>query len=133
MDRTIADVTEFNLSNDEKTLVYVVSSKNEEKNGVYTMNPRFGTAATPLKSGPGKYSGITWDEKQTKLAFFYDDSQVPSANLAPPPHAPGASAGSGTASATRPCRRGGGCSCGTGRGRPKPRSRVSRPTRPVLG
>jgi dipeptidyl aminopeptidase/acylaminoacyl peptidase len=89
VERTIPDVTEFSLSNDEKTLVYVVSSKTEAKNGVYAMNPRFGTAATPLKSGPGRYSGLTWDEKQTKLAFFYDDSQIPPANLAPPPHTPG--------------------------------------------
>lgn len=91
--RTIPDVTEYSLSHDEKTLVYIVQSKAEEKNGVYAMNPRFGTAATPLKIGPGRYSGLSWDEKQGRLAFFYDDSQIPPANLAPPPHSPGSSPG----------------------------------------
>src|SRR5579883_1352091 len=83
--RTIPDVAEYSLSRDGKTLVYLVSSKNEDKNGLYTLNPRFGTAPTPLKTGAGRYSSLTWDEKQTKLAFFFDDSQVPSATLAPPP------------------------------------------------
>lgn len=89
VNRSIANVTEFSLSNDERTLVYIVSAKNEEKNGVYAMNPRFGTAAVPLKAGPGRYSGLTWDEKQTKLAFFYDDSTVPSDTVAPPPRPAG--------------------------------------------
>ena len=93
VNRTVADVSEFNLTHDEKTLVYVVASKQAEKNGVYVMNPRFGTAATPLKAGPGKYSGLTWDEQQNKLAFFYDDSAIPAENLAPPPRAVGVPAG----------------------------------------
>ncbi len=87
--RTIADVTEFSLSNDDKTLVYVVSGKAGEKNGVYALNPRFGTAAAPVKVGPGRYSGLTWDEKQARLAFFYDDSAVPSDTVAPPPRPAG--------------------------------------------
>ncbi|MCS6865829.1 MAG: prolyl oligopeptidase family serine peptidase [Gemmataceae bacterium] len=98
--RTIPDVSEYTLSDDEKTLVYIVSSKNDEKNGVYALNPRFNTAATPVKVGPGRYSGLTWDEKQTQLAFFYDDSTVPPANLAPPPHLPGQKPGSGISSST---------------------------------
>ncbi len=102
VDRVIAEVTEFSLSNDEKTLIYVVSGKDETKNGVYALNPRFGTAATPLKVGAGRYTNLTWDEKQSKLAFYYDDSQVPAANLAPPPHAPGAAAGSGVVAAGPP-------------------------------
>lgn len=87
--RKIPDVAEYSLSRDGKTLVYLVSSKNEDKNGLYTLNPRFGTAPTPLKTGAGRYSSLTWDEKQTKLAFFYDDSQVPSPTLAPPPRPAG--------------------------------------------
>lgn len=99
-DRIIPEVTDFSLTADEKLLVYVVSGKDEKKNGVYAMNPRFGTAATPLKVGAGRYSGITWDEKQTKLAFYYDDSQILPANVAPPPHTPGSATGSGVAAAT---------------------------------
>lgn len=100
--RTIPDVSEYSLSDDEKTLVYIVSSKNEEKNGVYTLNPRFNTAPTPVKVGPGRYSSLTWDEKQTKLAFCYDDSAVPPPNLAPPPHLPGQKPGSGIGSTSAP-------------------------------
>ncbi len=92
-DRTILDVSEYSLSNDEKTLVYIVASKTEEKNGVYTLNPKFGTGGSPLKAGPGRYSSLTWDEKQNKLAFFYDDSQIPSDTLAPPPRPVGAPTG----------------------------------------
>jgi dipeptidyl aminopeptidase/acylaminoacyl peptidase len=95
-DRVIPEVTNFSLSNDEKTLVYTVSGKAEEKNGVYACNPRFGTAAAPLKSGPGRYTNITWDEKQTRLAFYYDDSVVTPPNVAPPPRPKGAPVGSGT-------------------------------------
>ena len=58
-ERTIPDVTEFSLSNDEKTLVYSRVGKDEEKNGVYAMNPRSGTAAAAMKTGPGRYSGLT--------------------------------------------------------------------------
>ncbi|MBY0457607.1 MAG: hypothetical protein K2V38_09740, partial [Gemmataceae bacterium] len=92
-ERAVAEVAEYSLSNDETTLVYVVSSKNEDKNGVYSLNPKFGTAGSPLKAGPGRYSSLTWDEKQSKLAFFYDDSQVPAPNVAPPPHPVGSPVG----------------------------------------
>ncbi len=91
--RTVLDVTEYSLSNDEKTLVYIVSSKTEEKNGVYALNPKFGTGGTPLKIGVGRYSSLTWDEKQNRLAFFYDDSQIPSPTIAPPPHPAGTAIG----------------------------------------
>jgi hypothetical protein len=93
VERTLPDVTEYALTADEKALVYVVSSKTEAKNGVYVMNPRFGTAATPLKVGPGRYAGMTWDEKEERLAFLYDDSQVAADNLAPPPRPVGSNPG----------------------------------------
>ena len=99
-DRTILEVSEYSLSADEKTLVYTVSSRKDEKNGVYALNPNFGTGGAPLKSGPGRYTSLTWDEKQNKLAFFFDDSQIPSATLAPPPHPAGSPVG--TAITTTP-------------------------------
>lgn len=100
--RTITDVTEFSLSIDDKLLAYTVSSKNEEKNGVYTLNPNFGTGGAPLKSGPGRYTNLTWDEKQTKLAFLYDDSQVAPPNQAPPPRVVGAPPGTPPATSPLP-------------------------------
>ncbi|HEV3386137.1 MAG TPA: prolyl oligopeptidase family serine peptidase, partial [Gemmata sp.] len=51
--------------------------------------PRSGGGSAAIKSGPGKYSNLTWDEKQTKLAFLYDASSVPKDNLAPPPRPKG--------------------------------------------
>ncbi len=101
-DRTILNVTEYSLSADEKTLVYMVSSKTEVKNGVYTLNPKFGTGGSPLRTGVGKYSSLTWDEKQNKLAFFYDDSQIPSATLAPAPHPAGTPVGTSIGAAPTP-------------------------------
>lgn len=92
VDRTLADVTDYSLTNDERALVYIVAGKTEAKNGVFTLNPRFGTAPVAIKSGPGRYSGLSWDEKQTKLAFFYDDSTVPADNVAPPPRPVGGGA-----------------------------------------
>lgn len=85
VDRTLPDVTDFSLTNDEQALVYIATGKADSKNGVFTLNPRFGTAPKSIKTGPGRYSGLTWDEKQTKLAFFYDDSTVPPDNVAPAP------------------------------------------------
>ncbi len=88
-ERTIPEVSEFNLSRDGKLLVYVVNSRKEETNGVFAINPRSGSAGETLKSGEGRYIGLTWDEKQTKLAFLYDDSAVVDAKIAPPPRPAG--------------------------------------------
>jgi dipeptidyl aminopeptidase/acylaminoacyl peptidase len=92
VDRTVPDVTDYTLSTDETALVYATAAKADAKNGVFVLNPRFGTAPTAIKSGPGRYSGLAWDEKQTKLAFFYDDSTVPADNVAPPPRPVGGGA-----------------------------------------
>jgi dipeptidyl aminopeptidase/acylaminoacyl peptidase len=102
VERTIADVSQFNLSKDGQLLVYTVASRKEETNGVYAVNPRSGGSAAAIKTGPGRYSGLVWDEKQTKLAFLYDDSAVIPANQAPPPRPAGTPVGSPVASATPP-------------------------------
>src|SRR5260370_6314788 len=39
-ERTFADVLDYSLSKDAKTLVFTVSSKKEESNGVYAMTPQ---------------------------------------------------------------------------------------------
>lgn len=71
-ERVFADVIEYTLTDDAKTLAYAVASKNEETNGVYTLAP--GSAENPaaLLKGKGKYSKLTWDDKQTQLAFLSD-------------------------------------------------------------
>jgi dipeptidyl aminopeptidase/acylaminoacyl peptidase len=71
-ERTFADVLEFSFSDDGKSLVYTVSSKQEDTNGVYAVVP--GTTSTPasLLAGKGKYSKLTWDEDAKQLVFVSD-------------------------------------------------------------
>jgi dipeptidyl aminopeptidase/acylaminoacyl peptidase len=71
-ERTFADVLDFSLSKDAKTLAYTVSSKNEEANGVYLVSPQTDAAPISLLAGKGKYQKLTWDEEQTELAFISD-------------------------------------------------------------
>ncbi|NOT63675.1 MAG: S9 family peptidase [Acidobacteria bacterium] len=70
-ERTISDALDYSFSNDAKALLYTVSAKQEEKNGLFAVTP--GTdGTTELLSGKGKYTRLTWDEDQTQLAFFSD-------------------------------------------------------------
>jgi dipeptidyl aminopeptidase/acylaminoacyl peptidase len=71
-ERTVADVLSFTFSKDGKSLVYAVSSKKEEANGVYALN--LGSSAPPatVLKGKGRYTQLTWDEKQAQLAFLSD-------------------------------------------------------------
>lgn len=71
-ERKFSDVLEFTFSKDAKTLVYTVSSRNEETNGVYTVATENDGAPTALLSGKGKYQKLTWDEDNTQLAFISD-------------------------------------------------------------
>ncbi len=72
-ERTIADVLDFTISDDGKSLVYSVSSKQEETNGAFAITP-LDAAATPraLLKGKGQYTRFTWDEDGTQLAFTSD-------------------------------------------------------------
>jgi len=71
-ERTFNDVVEFSLTEDGKQMVYAVSARDTAKNGVFAVG--LGSAAAPvaLASGKGKYSRITWDEKQQRMAFLSD-------------------------------------------------------------
>lgn len=71
-ERVFADVLEFTFSKDAKSLVYAVSSKKEDTNGVYAITPGPSSAQSALLSGAGKYTKLTWDDKQTQLAFISD-------------------------------------------------------------
>jgi dipeptidyl aminopeptidase/acylaminoacyl peptidase len=75
-ERTVPDVVSFVLSKDGKCLVYAVSSKKAETNGIYALAP--GSAASPraLLKGKGHYNQLTWDDKQTRLAFLSDRDEV---------------------------------------------------------
>jgi dipeptidyl aminopeptidase/acylaminoacyl peptidase len=71
-ERTFADVTEDSLSKDGKSLVFAVSSKNEDANGAYVVAAGTPDAPTTLLAGKGKYTKLAWDDKQTQLAFLSD-------------------------------------------------------------
>ena len=68
-ERTFSDVLEYSFSKDAKSLVYTVSSKREENNGVYLVAPEGGEPGS-LLTGKGKYTKLSWDEDQTQLAFL---------------------------------------------------------------
>ena len=71
-ERTFNDALDYTLSKDAKTLVYAVSSKKEETNGIYAVTTQTDAAPAALLAGKGKYLKPTWDEEQTELAFISD-------------------------------------------------------------
>jgi dipeptidyl aminopeptidase/acylaminoacyl peptidase len=71
-DRTFSDVLDYAFSKDAKTLVFAVSSRREETNGIYTVTPQSDAAPLVMLAGKGKYQKLTWDENQTQLAFISD-------------------------------------------------------------
>jgi len=68
----VEDVVEYSFAKDASLLIYTVSSKKEESNGVYTLKPGNEAAAVPLIAGKGKYSKLTWDLTQKQVAFLSD-------------------------------------------------------------
>lgn len=72
VERTFNDVLDYTLSKDARTLIFTVSSKKEETNGVYVVSTQSQAAPVAVISGKGKYQKLTWDEEQTELAFVSD-------------------------------------------------------------
>jgi dipeptidyl aminopeptidase/acylaminoacyl peptidase len=71
-ERTFADALEYTFSKDAKSLVYAVSSKKEETNGLFAVTPGADGAPAELLTGKGRYTKLTWDEDQKQLAFLSD-------------------------------------------------------------
>jgi dipeptidyl aminopeptidase/acylaminoacyl peptidase len=71
-DRVFSDVTEYSISRDGKALLYNVSSKKDESNGLYLADPAADSAPAALLSGKGRYTKLTWDRDQRQLVFFSD-------------------------------------------------------------
>jgi dipeptidyl aminopeptidase/acylaminoacyl peptidase len=76
-ERTVADVTEYSLTKDGKWLVYAVAGK-EQAGGVYAVMPAWEAPPVVVRSGPGRYSRLSWDEKQSQLIFFHRHTPTPS-------------------------------------------------------
>jgi dipeptidyl aminopeptidase/acylaminoacyl peptidase len=68
-ERTFSDALDYSFSKDAKSLLFTVSSKREESNGVYLVAPEASEPAG-LLTGKGKYTRLSWDEDQTQLAFL---------------------------------------------------------------
>ena len=94
-ERVLADVGDYDLTKDGKLLVYTVDSKNESANGVFALDPLGDGEPVAIKAGEGRYSRLTWDTKQSRLAFFYDAAGVNTdPKVAPPPRPAGTPPGS---------------------------------------
>ncbi len=75
-ERTFVDALDYSFSKDARTLVFTVSSRKEETNGVYAVTPGNDGPAVDLLTGKGKYSRITWDEEQMQMAFISDRDEA---------------------------------------------------------
>ncbi len=71
-ERTFADALDYSFSKDARTLVFTISARKEESNGVYVATPGNDAAPVDLLTGKGKYSRLTWDDDQTQMAFISD-------------------------------------------------------------
>lgn len=77
-ERKFSDALDYLISKDAKTLVYTVSAKKEEGNGVYAINTATDGPPLGLLAGKGKYQKLTWDEDHTQLAFISDKDDAES-------------------------------------------------------
>ena len=71
-ERTFPDALEYTISKDAKSLVFTVSSRKEETNGAFAVTTSTADAPVALLTGKGKYTKLTWDEKQTQLVLLSD-------------------------------------------------------------
>ena len=76
VEKKFEEVLEANISKDGRSLVFTISAKSEEKNGIFNLalTPNGQTEPEPvgLLTGKGRYSKLTWDEEQKGLAFISD-------------------------------------------------------------
>jgi len=72
IERTFAEVIDYTASRDARTVLFVKSAATDDQDGLYVVSP--GSAAEPavLLAGKGKYTRLTWDDRQTQLAFLSD-------------------------------------------------------------
>lgn len=84
---TYADVVEFSIAKDLKQVVYATSVKKDDGNSV--MVAAIGKTDPPvtIKAGKARYYRLTWDDKQTRLAFFAEEI-VADKSPAPSPASP---------------------------------------------
>ncbi len=70
--RTVPNVLDFVFSKDGASLTYTVSSRKPEENGIYRIATATSDAPMAIITGRGRYTRLTWDDKQTQMVFFSD-------------------------------------------------------------
>jgi len=85
-DFTFPEVVEFTITADLKHVAYVSGSKKPEAGGLYFAE-LFAGSNRAIKTGTGKYSRLTWDDKQTKLAFLFSETPATASGTGTPPPA----------------------------------------------
>ncbi|HEY1947866.1 MAG TPA: hypothetical protein VGG97_12710, partial [Bryobacteraceae bacterium] len=68
-ERKFAGVTEYTLTKDARMLVYAAQT-DSDASGVYAVKPGDSSAPVALLAGKGRYSRLSWDPEQTRLAFL---------------------------------------------------------------
>ncbi len=88
-DFTYPEVVDFTVTADVRHLVYVSGSKKPEAAGLYFAE-LFTGLNSAIKTGTGKYARLTWDDKQTKLAFLFGETPATASVIGAgaPPSAP---------------------------------------------
>jgi dipeptidyl aminopeptidase/acylaminoacyl peptidase len=71
-ERILPNVLDYSFARDGKTLLYTVSARAEESNGVYALTPGSEVAPLALLSGKGRYLKLGFDREQTQAAFVSD-------------------------------------------------------------
>ncbi|MFC1563563.1 prolyl oligopeptidase family serine peptidase [candidate division KSB1 bacterium] len=78
-------VTSHTIMEDSKYMYYVVSSTDDEEDGLYVKNLGKNTPGNPILSGKGKYQGFVMNKKKDKMIFLTDrddqDSKKPEFNI----------------------------------------------------
>lgn len=79
VERTFADVLDYSFSRDGRTLVFSVSSRSEGTEGLFAVTPGAEVEPAALLAGKGRYTRISWDARQSQLAFLSDRDDAASA------------------------------------------------------
>jgi dipeptidyl aminopeptidase/acylaminoacyl peptidase len=81
-EREFADVLEYQLAKDAKTLAYAVVAARGDSDGVFTVATTGGEPHA-LVTGKGRYQHLAWDDKLNELAFIGNPGATPEEKKAP--------------------------------------------------
>jgi dipeptidyl aminopeptidase/acylaminoacyl peptidase len=77
---TYSQLTAHSTTKNGKNLLLTVSAKIPEDSGIY-LQPLSGGNRTTIFGGPGRVSGLSWNEDQTQLAFYANEPTPSPAKL----------------------------------------------------